>query len=64
MVPALREQYNASFTKEKYESFLNDLQSHYPNAIDFRIAETPEFIPKWFGDKVISACENIVDIIS
>jgi hypothetical protein len=63
MVPSIREDYNKSFTKEKYQAFLDDLHSHYPGAIDFRIAETPEFIPKWFKDQVIDACEYIIDII-
>lgn len=64
MVEQLREAYNRNFTVEKYHAFLEDLHSHYPGAIDFRIAETPEFIPKWFGDKIIDACEHIVDLIT
>jgi hypothetical protein len=64
MVEALRNQFNASFTKEKYDAFLKELNGHYPDAIDFRIAETPEFIPKWFGDKIIDTCEYIIDIIT
>jgi hypothetical protein len=64
MVPELRKQYNSSFTQEKYKAFLDDLHSKHPGAIDFRIAETPEFIPKWFGKKIMDACEHIVDIIT
>lgn len=64
MVEQLREAYNSNFTAEKYHAFLEDLHSHYPGAIDFRISETPEFIPKWFGDKIIDACEHIVDLIT
>jgi hypothetical protein len=63
MVPSIREEFNKAFTKEKYEAFLEDLHSHYPGTIDFRIAETPEFIPKWFSDQIIDSCEHIVDII-
>ncbi len=64
MVEQIREAYNKNFTLEKYHAFLDDLNSHYPGTIDFRIAETPEFIPKWFGDKIIDACEHIIDIIT
>jgi hypothetical protein len=64
MVEQLREAYNRNFTVEKYHAFLEDLHSHYPGAIDFRISETPEFIPKWFGDKIIDACEHIIDLIT
>jgi len=64
MVPSLRASFNASFSNEKYQAFLEDLNSRFPGAIDFRISETPEFIPKWFGDKIIDTCEYIIDIIT
>jgi hypothetical protein len=62
MVPALRKDFNAAFTKENYESFLEDLDKGYPGAIEFRVAETPVFVSRSFGKKVIDTCENIVDI--
>lgn len=63
MVPALRQQFNKNFTAEKYEAFLKDLKSIHPGSIEFRVAETPLFIPKYFTDKMLDACESIVDII-
>ncbi len=63
MIPEIRQQYNSHFTQEKYESFLNDLNSKHPGAIEFRVAETPVFIDKKFKDKLLSACESIVDVI-
>ncbi|HTL10057.1 MAG TPA: hypothetical protein VL307_17405 [Chitinophagaceae bacterium] len=63
MVPALRKAFNEAFTKEKYEAFLQDLHSKYPGAIEFRIAETPEFIDKAFTAKLLEACERIIDVI-
>lgn len=63
MVPALRQQFNANFTKEKYEAFLKELHELHPGAIEFRVAETPLFIPKDFTAKLLDACESIVDII-
>jgi len=63
MVPAIRRDYNKNFTKEKYEAFLNDLNSVHPDAIEFRVAETPVFVPKDFTKKMLDACESIVDII-
>ena len=63
MIPAIRKEYNDNFTKEKYEAFLNELDSVHPGAIEFRVAETPVFVPKDFTKKIISACESIVDII-
>ena len=64
MVPALRKAFNDAFTQLQYQEFLNDLDSPHPGAIEFRIAETPEFISKDFGDKIIDACEAIIDVIA
>lgn len=63
MVPLIRKKFNADFTKEKYEQFLADLQSKHNDAIEFRIAETPVFIPKDFGQKIFDTCEYIIDLI-
>ena len=64
MVPAIRKAYNASFTKEKYENFLHQLHNVHPGAIEFRVAETPVFVPRDFTDKMLHACDNIIDIIA
>ena len=63
MVPLIRKKFNAAFTKEVYTQFLEDLNSKHPGAIEFRIAETPVFIPKDFGQKVFDTCEHIIDMI-
>lgn len=63
MVPALRQSFNQNFTRQHYEQFLADLNSRYPGAIEFRIAETPIFVPKDFSAQLIDACEHIVDFI-
>lgn len=63
MIPALRKAFNNSFTKEQYENFLNDLHGVFPGQVDFRVAETPIFVPKDFKEKILDACESIVDII-
>lgn len=64
MIPAIREKYNDQFTKEKYEGYLHDLNNLYPGHLDFRVAETPVFIPKDFTAKMFSACDHIIDVIS
>ena len=63
MVSELRKAFNNSFTQEKYESLLADLDRKHPHQIDFRVAETPVFVPKDFTKKMLDACEKIVDII-
>ena len=64
MVPELRKQYNQDFTEEKYQAYLLDLQGLFPGQLDFRVAETPIFVPRDFQDKMLSACESIIDTIS
>ena len=39
--------------KKAYESFLLDIESKYPNALDFRVAETPIFVDKAFKDTIL-----------
>ncbi|HEV3325278.1 MAG TPA: hypothetical protein VG052_06715 [Puia sp.] len=63
MVPSLRKAYNAAFTRQHYTDFLADLDSRYPGAIEFRIAETPVFVPKDFSAKLTDVCEHLVDLI-
>ncbi|MBC7589016.1 MAG: hypothetical protein H7178_11735, partial [Chitinophagaceae bacterium] len=64
MVPSIRKAYNENFTQEKYNVFLADLNSKYPDALQFRIAETPVFVDRDFKNKILSACESIVDVIT
>jgi len=62
MIPAQRQKYNQQFTNEKYQNFLAQLQSGYPE-IPFRVAETPIFIPKALKEKLIAAGEEIISLI-
>lgn len=64
MVPSIRKHFNESFTIEKYHAYLEALNSRHPGAIEFRVAETPVFIDRAFKNKVLSACESIVDVIT
>ncbi len=64
MIPEIRKAYNAAFTAEKYQAFLNELHGVFPDQVDFRVAETPIFVPRNFTKKMIDACESIVDIIA
>ncbi len=63
MQTEIRQQYNASFNQEKYKNFLADLNKATSKPIEFRIAETPVFVPKYLKEKLIEACESIVDVI-
>ena len=64
MISGLREEFNKQFTEEKYKAYVNELSNVYPGHLDFRIAETPVFIPKWFTQKMQDACSAILEIIT
>lgn len=64
MEPRLRKLYNQDFTREKYETYVSELGNIYPGSLEFRIAETPVFVPKDFTTKMLFACESIVDVIT
>ena len=63
MIKALREKFNAGFTKEKYDAYMAKLEALHQGSLDFRNAETPIFIPKDFTAKMLNACEDIIDVI-
>ncbi len=63
MVTSLRQSFNENFTTEQFNAFLRALDAPYPGAIEFRIAETPVFIPKTFSRKITEACDYIVDLL-
>jgi hypothetical protein len=64
MIPYIRKDFNAAFTDEKYQAYLKDMHAAYPGAIEFRIAETPVFVPKYFTRKMTEACDTIIDFIT
>lgn len=64
MVPQLREAFNQQFTPQKYADFLQELNAVHPGQLDFRVAETPIFIPKSFLQQALDACESIVDVLT
>ncbi|MBH8557306.1 hypothetical protein [Hymenobacter negativus] len=63
MIPEYRHRYNAAFTTAKYQEMLADINQQFPGQLDFRVAETPVFIPADLRDKLIAAGESIIDVI-
>ncbi|WP_149244006.1 hypothetical protein [Dyadobacter sp. 32] len=58
-----RKEFNASFSEKAYEQFVKAIDSDYPGQLDFRIAETPVFIPIALKNHIISACEEIIETL-
>jgi hypothetical protein len=59
----LRKKFNENFTEEKNTAYQQAIENISPGALDFRNAETPIFIPKAFTQKMLAACEDIIDVI-
>ena len=64
MISSYRDQYNASFSEEKYEKFLRDLNEEAGYHIDFRIAESPLFVPNDFSKKIFEAGDEILTTLT
>ena len=64
MEKSLREIFNKNFSSEKYNTYLQKIEALHPGSLEFRIAETPIFIPKDFTKKMLDACEDIIDVIT
>lgn len=63
MIKEVRKIFNEEFSTDRYDSFLHDLNSKYDGAIEFKMAETPIFIPAALTKKILEACESIIDVI-
>ena len=52
MIPALRQQFNANFTPEKYQRFLKVMEERCGTPVKFRVSETPCFFPRPLLDQM------------
>jgi hypothetical protein len=63
LTPHCRTQYNDSFSEEKYQKMLQEIENEFPGALDFRVAESPVFVDRAFKTKILVAFNDIVDQI-
>jgi hypothetical protein len=52
MIPVLRQQFNASYTPDKYQRLLKLLEQRCGTPVMFRVCETPCFLPKTMLDQM------------
>lgn len=64
MIRAYRDRYNADFTEQKYKNFLEDLNREAGYHIDFRIAESPLFVPQDFTAQLFEASDQILTAVT
>jgi hypothetical protein len=60
MIPALRQQFNANFTPEKYQRLLKLMEERCGTPIKFRLCETPCFFPKPLLDQMTQYGKELV----
>jgi len=60
MVPALREEFNRNYTPEKYRQFLEGLDRATGTHIEFRVSETPCFVPQSLLDRMAQCGRELV----
>lgn len=63
MIASLRKAYNANFTEEKYQAFLDEIYRATDHRPPFHIAETPVFVPKKLGSQLLQACDELVETL-
>lgn len=63
MHQAARNAYNEAFNEDLYQDLLANIEADFFGELDFRLAESPVFIPKALKDKLIEACESFIDVI-
>jgi hypothetical protein len=64
MIKTIRDAYNTNFSEDKYNVFLKDIDSSFNYKVKFKIAETPVFLPKALKEKLIEACNDIMQVIN
>ncbi|WP_080055219.1 hypothetical protein [Spirosoma aerolatum] len=64
MIQSVRQTYNQAFSPEQYRAFLAKIDTDLPGQLDFRVAETPVFVPKVLTDKLLEACNDIIEVIT
>jgi len=60
MIPSLRKQFNASFTPEKYQTFLQRIDDASDTHVEFRLCETPCFFPPALLDRMTEYGKELI----
>jgi hypothetical protein len=60
MIPSLRQQFNDSFTPDKYQLFLRRVDGACGTHVQFRLSETPCFFPKPLLDRMASEGQELI----
>lgn len=64
MDPRFRPLFNEQITAERYEWYQRELSSRLNCTFEFRLAESPVFLPDDFKQRIVKAAEEIVEQLS
>ncbi|MDP9191798.1 MAG: hypothetical protein M3P06_08845 [Acidobacteriota bacterium] len=64
MEPRFRQLYNSQFTPAVYEQYVRELSRRLDSTFEFRLAETPLFLPDDFKQKATDSARAIVEQLS
>jgi hypothetical protein len=60
MIPSLRQPFNANFTPEKYQRFLQRIDEASDSHVEFRLAETPCFFPRALLERMAESGKELI----
>jgi hypothetical protein len=60
MIPELRRAYNAAYSEDRYRAYQRSLEAEAGCPIEFRVAETPVFLPKDLLDRMLESAHEIL----
>jgi len=63
MIPELRRVYNAAYTDGKYQEYRRRLEAAAGGPIEFRVAETPVFLPPDLRDAMVQATSEVIELL-
>lgn len=63
MIDKIRKSYNESFSQEKYDAMIEAINKEWNHVADFRISETPVFIPNALKNKLLEACGEVTQVV-
>ncbi len=63
MIPTPRQVFNAAFSPARYQEMLADIDQQFPEQLEFRVAETPVFIPAELREKLVKAGQDIIRVL-
>ncbi|MBX2816331.1 MAG: hypothetical protein KTR24_10045 [Saprospiraceae bacterium] len=56
-----RQWFNRSFQQGKYQQLLANLRDRFPGQLDFRVSESPLFLPDYFKERLLASADDLVD---